>query len=443
MRLAGRKRAIVLIDGEHHPAAVGDALGEISVETDVVAVVFCGGSEKVAAPALADPDLHYGYPVIQREDAMAGLQDAIAGSEAELVIDLADEPIVPLDQKLRLASLALAAGLEFDAPGMYLTPQRKFDSGFAKPKISVIGTGKRTGKTAVCGHLASLLTMRGESPVIVSMGRGGPSVPQLADPNISLEDLIAMVRRGGHAASDYLEDAVLAGVPAVGCRRVGGGPAGDAAFTNFEAGVALAKCIPGVSALLFEGSGSTVPPVIADRTICVVGSVEQADQLAGPLRIVQSQLVLVPAGDAAALAAAGRWTDGTVTEFTLVPTLAEPLPADTRIAFFSTADHALDGHDPIVNSPNLARRELLAEDLESAKREGCTHYATELKAAAIDMVALAAKRDGAELVFVRNRPIGVGAELDEILLNVFDQARAVSDGIGLRVTDDKPKRHFS
>jgi cyclic 2,3-diphosphoglycerate synthetase len=437
MRLAGRKRAIVLIDGEHHPAAVSDALGELSVDQDIVAVVFCGGSEKVAAPALADPDQHYGYPVIQAEDAMAGLQDAIERSVAEVVVDFADEPIVPLDQKLRLASLALAAGLEYDAPGMYLTPQRKFDSGFSGPKLSVIGTGKRTGKTAVCGHLATLLKARGESPVIVSMGRGGPAVPQTADPNVGLEDLIAMVRRGGHAASDYLEDAVLAGVPSVGCRRVGGGPAGDAAFTNFEAGVGMAKCVPGVTALLFEGSGSTVPPVRSDRTICIVGNAAQADQLAGPLRLVQSQLTLVPAGDAEALEAANRWSSGIVAEFTLIPTLVKEVPDTARLAFFSTGDHPLDGHEPVVRSANLARRDALEQDLAEAKREGCTHYATELKAAAIDVVAMAAKREGVELIFVRNRPSGVGAQLDEILLTVFDQAA------GAESTDDRAERHFS
>lgn len=426
----------MLIDGEHHPAAVGDALGEIAVERDIVAVVFCGGSEKVAAPALADPDQHYGYPVIQREDAAAALEEAIAHSVADVVIDLADEPILPLDQKLRLASLALAAGLEYDAPGMYLTPQKRLDSGFAGPKISVIGTGKRTGKTAVCGHMATLLKARGEMPVIVSMGRGGPSVPQLADPDIAVDDLIALVRRGGHAASDYLEDAVLAGVPAVGCRRVGGGPAGDSAYTNFDSGVELAKGVQGVATMLFEGSGSTIPPVFTDRTICVVGGASQADLLTGPLRIIQSNLALVPAGDEHALAAAKRWAGGDVVEFTLIPTLVDPPPGDARIAFFSTGEHPLSGTEPVLHSANLARRKALEFDLERARAAGCTHYATELKAAAIEKVAIAARRDGAELVFVRNRPVGVGADLDKILLNVFDQA------VGLGATNDRAKRQL-
>ena len=55
------------------------------------------------------------------------------------------------------------------------------------------------------------------------MGRGGPREPQLARAGTSLDELRAIAARGPHAASDYLEDAALAGVPTVGCRRVGGG----------------------------------------------------------------------------------------------------------------------------------------------------------------------------------------------------------------------------
>ena len=81
---------------------------------------------------------------------------------------------------------------------------------FDGPTLAVIGSGKRTGKTALAGHWARLLAAH--DPVIVCMGRGGPAEPLLAEPDTSLDDLLALADAGRHAASDYLEDAVLAGV---------------------------------------------------------------------------------------------------------------------------------------------------------------------------------------------------------------------------------------
>ena len=51
-------------------------------------------------------------------------------------------------------------------------------------KLAVIGTGKRTGKTAVAGHWAALLRERGADPVMVCMGRGGPAEPRSAPAGI-------------------------------------------------------------------------------------------------------------------------------------------------------------------------------------------------------------------------------------------------------------------
>lgn len=424
MMLAGGKRAIVLIDGEHHPAAVRDALREISAELEITAVVFCGGGEKVAPAVLLNPEQHYGFPLTRAADAPAALRAALDGPGAgsDIVVDIADEPVLPLSEKLRLASLALAAGLRYEAPGMSLRPLARPAVDFDGPKVAVIGTGKRTGKTAVCGHLATLVKQRGGSPAIVSMGRGGPATPRVAQPHTGLKELLALSRRGVHAASDYLEDAVLAGVPAVGCRRVGGGPAGETAFTNFQEGVALAAGIDGVDGLLFEGSGASIPPVLADRTICVTGLLEQADTLTGPLRLIEAQLVLVHGGPPETLAAARRWSGGEVVVFNLVPTPAEPLPNDAVVAFFSTGTHQPPGVEPVVTSSNLARRDELLRDLDAAQAAGCTHYLTELKAAAIELVADHAERCGAEIVFVRNRPVAEGIDLDAILLALYDEA---------------------
>src|SRR5919106_4155103 len=202
-----RVPVIALIDGEHHPAAVRDALAGL----DLAGVVFCGGEEKLGPGSLEE---HYGRPVeTEPEEALRRLAPG-----ADRVVDLADEPVLPPGAKLRLAALALHLGLRYDAPGLRLDPPRYEPVPFDGPTLAVIATGKRTGKTALACHLAGLLRER--DPVVVCMGRGGPAQPVVAEPDTSLDDLLAIADGGAHAASDYLEDAVLARVRTIGCRRV-------------------------------------------------------------------------------------------------------------------------------------------------------------------------------------------------------------------------------
>jgi cyclic 2,3-diphosphoglycerate synthase len=261
---------IALIDGEHHPSTVRDALDRLAAARKLAGVVFCGGEEKVLNEVLEAPEKHYGRPVAIEADREQALRRLAGETDARAVVDLADEPVLPASEKLRLASLALHLGLAYEAPGTEIRVPRYERVDFDGPKLAVIGMGKRTGKTAVAGHWAALLRERDARPVIVSMGRGGPPDPQVAGADTSLEDLLAIVEAGRHAASDYLEDAVLARVPAVGCRRVGGGLAGEPFESNVPEGARLALTLdPGT--LLFEGSGACLPPVQVDRTVCVVG----------------------------------------------------------------------------------------------------------------------------------------------------------------------------
>jgi predicted GTPase len=104
-------RVIALIDGEHHPSAVRDALAGL----DLAGVIFCGGEEKLGPGSLEDL---YGMPVeTDPEEAMRRLAPG-----ADVVLDLADEPIVPASAKLRLAALALSLGLAFKTPGAWVDP---------------------------------------------------------------------------------------------------------------------------------------------------------------------------------------------------------------------------------------------------------------------------------------------------------------------------------
>ncbi len=302
---------IALIDGEHHPDAVRELLDSL----DLAGVIFCGGEEKLGLEPLEE---RYGRPV--ETDPEAGLRRLAARAEA--VVDLADEPVLPPRDKLRLAALALHLGLRYEAPGLRLDPPDYERVPFDGPKLAVIATGKRTGKTALACHLARLL--REHDPVIVCMGRGGPERPVVAEPSTSLDDLLAIADRGAHAASDYLEDAVLAGVRTVGCRRVGGGLAGAPAESNVPEGGALAASLD-TGLIVFEGSGSCIPPVEVDRTACIVGPGEP--EPFADYRMLRADLLLAQEGTPAPPAAL---------RFELRPEPAEPLPEDARVALFTT-----------------------------------------------------------------------------------------------------------
>ena len=90
------------------------------------------------------------------------------------------------------------------------------------------------------------------------------------------------------------------------------------------------------------------------------------------------------------------------------------------MALFTTRAEHCDGVEPVVTSTNLARRTELRADLDRAAAEGCDVYLTELKAAAIDTVAERAAAEGARVVFVRNRPVGLDGDLDAALLELAD-----------------------
>src|SRR5881275_678002 len=104
-RIAGVADAssVALIDGEHHPSVVRDALDDLERERGLAGVVFCGGEEKTGPAVLAAAPDHYGRDVVTG-GAEAGLR-ALAGP-GRAVVDLADEPVLTPERKLELAALA-------------------------------------------------------------------------------------------------------------------------------------------------------------------------------------------------------------------------------------------------------------------------------------------------------------------------------------------------
>ena len=378
-------RAIVLIDGEHYAPVVRDALAVLPY--DVVGALLVGGTEKLRGGE------QYGVPLVESLEAL----------EADLVFDLSDEPVLGPRERLLWASRALALGLPYVGADFRFDPPPLHP--VATPSLAVIGLGKRIGKTAVAGHVARLLA-RDRRVVVVAMGRGGPAEPELVESPPTLDDLLELSRSGRHAASDHLEAAALAGVPAVGCRRAGGGLAGAPFDSNVLEGARLAAQLE-PELLVFDGSGAALPPVDADARILVTRGSHDARAGLNAYRVLVSDLVVDTGG--ADREAIRSISDVPVVAAELRLRPAEPLRG-RRTAVFTTGPAPVEGLDAEVVhvSRNLARRNALREELDGVDAEV---YLVELKAAAVDVVAEAALERGAEVVLAANDV--VSDELDE------------------------------
>jgi cyclic 2,3-diphosphoglycerate synthetase len=382
--------ALVVIDGEHYPPVVRDAIAELPY--DVAGAWLAGGTEKLRGAT------DYGVPLL------GSLEEGFG--DAEVVVDLSDEPVLGPRERLLLASRVLAAGLRYEGADFRFEPPQ-FAS-FPLPSLAVIGTGKRVGKTAVTGHVARLLA-REREVVVVAMGRGGPEEPQLAAVRPTLDALLELSRAGHHAASDYLETAALTGVVTIGCRRAGGGLAGAVTMSNVLQGAALAaEREPDV--VVFDGSGAAVPPIDVDARILVSGRGHDPLAYLNAYRVLVSDIVvLVGGGDVGAIKTLKQMP---VLEARLRLRPVSPLQG-RRVAVFTTGPAGTDELDGevVAVSRNLANRERLAEDLA---RIDADVYLVEIKAAAIDLVAEAAVQRGVDVVFAENEVVAPG--LDEAIM---------------------------
>jgi cyclic 2,3-diphosphoglycerate synthetase len=408
--------------------------------------VFAGGTEKIDGGADAET---YGLPVVRRADALTALEDAIDLYSPDLVIDLSDEPVVSSAGRFRLASVALGRGVAYQGADFRFEPPAATVS-TRTPTLAIVGTGKRVGKTAVSAHIARLLVGAGITPVVLAMGRGGPETPEILRGDqlqLTTEDLISFARQGRHASSDNYEDAVMSRVMTVGCRRCGG-------FSNVPEGARLADDL-GADVMVLEGSGAAVPPVHADASLLVIGASQGIGYVTdyfGPLRLDRADAVvvagaepaLVPPGSTDALVAAirRRRPEIPVCTVTFRPRPLEPI-GGRRVFLATTAPQALVpilaahleeryGCAVVASSPHLSDRARLREDLEAAAGS-FDLLVTELKAAAIDVVAMTGEAFGVPTVLADNVPLQVGGdELDSTALALTALAR---DRAGERLGD--------
>jgi cyclic 2,3-diphosphoglycerate synthase len=429
-------RVIALVDGEHYPDVTRWGLETAEAAGyRVLAALVVGGVEKL--PADLTMDLGLRETISGRDDPRWALSQAIDRYSPDAILDLSDEPVLDYRRRMELISVALARGVP------YVGPDFRFEPPITEPPLpvatlAVIGSGKRVAKTAVSGHAARLAVTGGGRPIVVAMGRGGPPDPVVAGPDdVELGALLARVESGEHASSDYLEDALTAGVTTVGARRCGGGLAGRPFVTNV-AEAAERAVEAGADLVILEGSGSSIPIVPWDAGVLVMPSSLPEEYLAGymgPFRVLLSDLAVFIMGS-------GPFA-GPDNLSTLVP-LVRRLRADIRVAvaelqpvpladvkgkdaFFATtaqqevAEHLsrqlerTAGCRVVKTSHRLADRAGLEADLAASPPFDV--LLTELKAAAVDVAARRALERGAEVVFVDNRPMGVGGDgdLDDLL----------------------------
>ena len=433
-------RALFLIDGEHYPPVVLDAMRSVeeSLKAEGVAAAFLGGTEKIKAGA------DYGVPLVKAPDPVSAVERALAEYEVEVVVDLSDEPVIGYKERMKIASLALYAEASYLGSDFEFKPPELHPVS-TKPSLAVIGTGKRVGKTAVAGYLARLLAGEGFDPGVVSMGRGGPPHPEVIEGHklrVGSEYLLEALARGAHAASDYYETAALSRVTTVGCRRCGGGLAGEPFVSNVVEGASIANGLD-TRVTVFDGSGAAMPPVRVQRRVLVAGAHQDPEYIVGYLgtyRLLLSDLVLLTMSEEPM--AGPDKVDRLVSaigdvrpDLPVIPTVFRPRPVGEirgmKVGYVSTAPPAvLDtlgthleehyGCKVVAASGNLSDRMRLAEDL--GEMSGVEAYLTEIKAAAVDVVTRRGSEEGRPVFYCDNDPVGDG--LDSRLLGLAREAVA-------------------
>ncbi|NCO66861.1 MAG: 2,3-diphosphoglycerate synthetase [Candidatus Aquicultor secundus] len=432
-------RVIALIDGEHYPPVIKSALDVLKNQYDyeVAGAVFVGGVEKISEKGDFD-DL--GCPVVKETEPLTGIMTAIERFTPEMVIDLSDEPVIDYKKRFLYASHVLTKGIPYIGADFWFYPP-VFQDVLEKPSLSVIGTGKRVGKTAIAGYICRCLDETGFNPGVIAMGRGGPQSPEMiAGREIELtpQFLLNLARSGKHAASDYLEDALTSRITAIGCRRCGGGLAGQPFVSNVAAGARLANELD-VDFVVLEGSGSALPPVLADAYVLIIDAGQPIDYIGGyfgTYRVLLSDLIILsmcepPLADRDKIEQLDKIIRETKPEARIVHTVFRPKPLHPidgkKIFLATTAPASMKGKlirhleqtygaEVVGASSSLSNRKALREEIDAA-RGTFTALLTELKAAAVDIVTSVGLDLGLDVVYMDNIPVTIGGdgELEDLV----------------------------
>ncbi|MGZ7044080.1 MAG: 2,3-diphosphoglycerate synthetase [Methanobacterium sp.] len=452
------RKIICLVDGEHYLPVNKSALDMIdSIEhNEIVAVVFIGGTEKLretsdeAISKKMERPVHFGEDHHKIPYELIG--ETIEKYNADVVMDLSDEPVVDYTKRFKIATIVLGKGISYEGPDFKFDPVTEHEI-LKKPSLKILGTGKRIGKTAVSAYAARLIHKKDYNPCVVAMGRGGPEDPEIVrgdEIEITPQFLMEQSDKGVHAASDHWEDALMSRILTIGCRRCGGGLAGEVFTTNMKKGAQLANEVD-ADFVIIEGSGAAVPPIKTDAYIVLVGANQpliNIENFFGPYRINLADLVILtmceePMASADKVLGIEKFVKKTNPHATVISTVFRPKPLENienkNILFATTAPDSIK--DVLVNyleehygckvigtTPHLSNRPLLQKDIEKYIDDVDTML-TELKAAAVDVATKDALEAGLEVVYCDNIPKVCGGlegkhqYLQNAIIDVVEKAK--------------------
>ncbi|MBU7016510.1 MAG: 2,3-diphosphoglycerate synthetase [Theionarchaea archaeon] len=444
-------KILALIDGEHYPPVTRDAL--LSIENNVEAAVFLGGTEKIGS--IKELITYLDIPVYTSSDGelsaiISTITEVSRKHHIQQVVDLSDEPVLNYLDRFSIASQLMKEGIEYRGSDFFFTPPPSHKI-LENPSMMVFGTTKRVGKTAVSGYIARTLKTAGYNPCIVTMGRGGPAEPEIIrGDHIELTPsyLLHQADAGKHAASDHWENALTSRVITVGCRRCGGGMAGAPFTSNVVEGAVLANTVD-TDFVIMEGSGVTLPPVYTDKHVVIVGAhqhVKFIKEYFGPFRILIADLVIVTMCEEP-MASPDKVEDMENAIESINPGVDQahcvfrPRPlGDIKgrsIALTTTAPSVIlqETIVPYIEetfdctvvgaSSYLSNRPRVREDLEEMLPHADI-LLTELKASAIDVATREAVKRKMDVVYMDNILQVVGGNVENLEDTIVKMAREVS-----------------
>ncbi|KZX16409.1 2,3-diphosphoglycerate synthetase [Methanobrevibacter curvatus] len=448
------EKMICLVDGEHYlpvTKAAVDLFDNVN-HIDVVAIVFIGGTEKLRTD---DPDsysemmgikVHFGDD--PHEIPYDLIVEMIKKYDADIVMDLSDEPVLDYTKRFKIASKVLSCGIPYHGPDFTFDPLTEYDV-MEKPSLKILGTGKRIGKTAVSAFATRAIDKKGYGPCVVAMGRGGPAEPEVVrgdEIEITPEFLMEQSNKGVHAASDHWEDALMSRVLTIGCRRCGGGMAGDVFLTNMEDGAKIANQLEG-KFIIFEGSGAAIPPIKTNKNILLIGAnqpILNIENFFGPFRISLGDLIIItmceePMASKEKIKKIENIVKDINPEATVISTVFRPKPLgdikNKKVLFATTAPEAIKsvlvshlekkyGCTVVGTTPHLSNRPLLQKDI-AKYIDNVDVMLTELKAAAVDVATKDSLEAGLEVVYCDNIPIAIDGsypDLTKSIIHLVDEA---------------------